>query len=224
MGGTIRVMSIHLEPWTEDDLPLVQALLGDPVMMEYLGGPEDPDKIVERHGRYVDTPNASRSSSTASAPAGSASGSTSGRASRSTRWAGRSCPASRAAAWHPRARGSHWRPRGRATARASCTRSRPGNGPSNAICRKCGFTLLGEVRVRVPEGPLGDQQRLGPPSRRVISAGSDREQVLLLEAGAVGVAAVPLVAEAVQRRHELRLAAGPARVRLHGDASARSGT
>jgi RimJ/RimL family protein N-acetyltransferase len=49
-------VSIQLELWTEDDLPLVQALLGDPVMTEYLGGPEAPDKIVERHARYVGAP------------------------------------------------------------------------------------------------------------------------------------------------------------------------
>ena len=49
-------MSVGLEPWTEADLPLVQALIGDPVMMEHLGGPEAPEKIVERHGRYVGAP------------------------------------------------------------------------------------------------------------------------------------------------------------------------
>src|SRR4029079_6256552 len=48
--------------------------------------------------------------------------------------------------------------------------------------------------------------------------GSDREQVLLLEAGVALAAAVPLVAESVQRRRELRLAAGPARVRVVVDA------
>ena len=51
-------MSIHLEPWAEDDLPLLQALLGDPAMMEHLGGPETPEKIVERHGRYLGYPGA----------------------------------------------------------------------------------------------------------------------------------------------------------------------
>jgi hypothetical protein len=35
-------VTVRIEPWTEDDLPLVQALVGDPVMMEHLGGPEDP--------------------------------------------------------------------------------------------------------------------------------------------------------------------------------------
>src|SRR4051794_31182427 len=56
MGRTIRSVSIELQPWTKDDLPLVQALLGDPVMMEHLGGPEAPERIAERHQRYVGDP------------------------------------------------------------------------------------------------------------------------------------------------------------------------
>ena len=29
----------RIEPWGEDDLPLLDRLLGDPAMMEHLGGP-----------------------------------------------------------------------------------------------------------------------------------------------------------------------------------------
>jgi RimJ/RimL family protein N-acetyltransferase len=43
----------RVEPWEEDDLPLLHRLLGDPAMMEHLGGPESPEKIEERHGRYL---------------------------------------------------------------------------------------------------------------------------------------------------------------------------
>ena len=43
---------VHLEPWGPDDLPLLKRLLGDPVMMAHLGGPESPEKIAERHLRY----------------------------------------------------------------------------------------------------------------------------------------------------------------------------
>ena len=49
-------MTIQLEPWGEGDLALLQALLGDPAMMEHLGGPEAPEKIAERQGRYVGNP------------------------------------------------------------------------------------------------------------------------------------------------------------------------
>jgi RimJ/RimL family protein N-acetyltransferase len=45
--------SIHLEPWGPGDLLLLTRLVGDPVMMEHLGGPESPEKIAERHARYV---------------------------------------------------------------------------------------------------------------------------------------------------------------------------
>ena len=44
--------AIRLEPWGEDDLPLLRRLVGDPAMMEHLGGPESEEKIVERQARY----------------------------------------------------------------------------------------------------------------------------------------------------------------------------
>ena len=43
---------VHLEPWGPDDLPLLEQLLGDPVMMAHLGGPESSEKIAERHLRF----------------------------------------------------------------------------------------------------------------------------------------------------------------------------
>lgn len=46
-------MSIHLEPWGPGDLLLLTRLTGDPAMMEHLGGAESPEKIAERHARYV---------------------------------------------------------------------------------------------------------------------------------------------------------------------------
>jgi len=48
------VTSVRLEPWGEADLPLLQQLLGDPRMTEHLGGPESPEKIAERHTRYLE--------------------------------------------------------------------------------------------------------------------------------------------------------------------------
>ena len=44
--------TIRLEPWGEGDLPLLEGLLGDPAMTEYVGGPESPEKIAERQTRY----------------------------------------------------------------------------------------------------------------------------------------------------------------------------
>ena len=41
-----------LEAWGSGDLPLLERLMGDPRMTEHLGGPESPDKLGERQGRY----------------------------------------------------------------------------------------------------------------------------------------------------------------------------
>jgi RimJ/RimL family protein N-acetyltransferase len=43
---------IHVEPWGRGDLGLLEKCLGDPAMMEHLGGPETLDEIAERQARY----------------------------------------------------------------------------------------------------------------------------------------------------------------------------
>jgi RimJ/RimL family protein N-acetyltransferase len=43
---------VHLRLWAENDLPLLQRLLGDPSMTEHLGGPETMEQIQKRHQRY----------------------------------------------------------------------------------------------------------------------------------------------------------------------------
>lgn len=43
---------MRIEPWGPGDLPLLYQLVGDPQMMEHLGGPEAPAKIAERQARY----------------------------------------------------------------------------------------------------------------------------------------------------------------------------
>ena len=45
---------VHLEPWGADDLPLVEQLMGDPAMTEFLGGPERPEKLADRQRRYAE--------------------------------------------------------------------------------------------------------------------------------------------------------------------------
>ena len=47
---------IELRAWGPGDLPLLQRLLGDPAMMEHLGGPESPEKIAKRQQRYEADP------------------------------------------------------------------------------------------------------------------------------------------------------------------------
>lgn len=47
---------VTLRPWSEDDLFLLEKLLGDPNMMAHLGGPESSEQILQRHHRYVRLP------------------------------------------------------------------------------------------------------------------------------------------------------------------------
>jgi hypothetical protein len=37
-----RPAVVRIEPWGEDDLPILEKLMGDPAMTEHLGGPESP--------------------------------------------------------------------------------------------------------------------------------------------------------------------------------------
>jgi RimJ/RimL family protein N-acetyltransferase len=53
-------VEVELVPWGPGDLPLLEALLGDPAMTEHLGGPETAERLRERQARYealVDEPN-----------------------------------------------------------------------------------------------------------------------------------------------------------------------
>jgi RimJ/RimL family protein N-acetyltransferase len=50
------VSDVLLQPWSEQDLPLLEKLLGDPEMMTHLGGPESPEQILRRHRRYLHLP------------------------------------------------------------------------------------------------------------------------------------------------------------------------
>ena len=53
-------VSVVLEPWGSDDLPLLERLMGDPAMTVHLGGPESPEKLRERQGRYERLPEGDR--------------------------------------------------------------------------------------------------------------------------------------------------------------------
>ena len=43
---------VHIRPWSESDLQVVERLMGEPAVTEHLGGPESPQKFRERHVRY----------------------------------------------------------------------------------------------------------------------------------------------------------------------------
>jgi RimJ/RimL family protein N-acetyltransferase len=53
MKETARV---GLRLWSTGDLPLLERLLGDPRMTEYLGGPEDPETMRKRHENFCRLP------------------------------------------------------------------------------------------------------------------------------------------------------------------------
>ena len=52
----MSVADVTLQPWSDADLPLLEALLGDAAMMQHLGGPESLEQIHERHRRYLNLP------------------------------------------------------------------------------------------------------------------------------------------------------------------------
>lgn len=47
---------VLLQTWSEEDLSLLEQLLGDPDMMTHLGGPESQEQILRRHQRYLHLP------------------------------------------------------------------------------------------------------------------------------------------------------------------------
>ena len=51
-GDTSVRSAVRIEPWGPRDRPLLGKLLGDPRMTEHLGGPETSGKLAERQARY----------------------------------------------------------------------------------------------------------------------------------------------------------------------------
>jgi len=151
-----------IEPWAEGDLPLLEQLVGDPGMMRHLGGPESPDKIAARHLRYLDPGlrGEGRMFRIVDPLDGAAVGSV-GYWERSwdgddvyeIGWAvvpaaqgrGLARTATALAIEQARAEQRHHRLHAFPSA---------GNPPSNAICRRLGFTLLGEVPFEYPPGQM----------------------------------------------------------------------
>lgn len=150
---------VRLEPWGEGDLPLVQQLMGDPAMTGHLGGPESPEKLVDRQHRYEQLADSGK-----------------GRMLKIVDEAG--AAAGSVGYWEKDWRGGQiWEigwmvlpafqgrgMAGQATEQAIAMARADGkhrllhafpsveNAPSNAICRKLGFTLLGECDFEFPPG------------------------------------------------------------------------
>ncbi len=164
--------TVTLEPWGSGDLPLLERLMGDPLMTQHLGGPESPDKLRERQGRYERLEGGDRMFKIVEVASGAGVGSV---GFWTKQWRDQQVYE---VGWMvvPEFQG-----RGiavAATAQAIELAGHDGkhrfmhafpsvdNASSNAICRKLGFELLEALRVRVPEGIPDDLQRLAPGPAR----------------------------------------------------------
>jgi RimJ/RimL family protein N-acetyltransferase len=151
---------VSLRPWSGEDLPLLVRLLGDPRMTEHLGGPESPEKLRERHERYTGIHGSGHGEMFVIevGPAGEPAGSIGywekewqGETVWETGWSivpefqGRGI-ATRAALLAVEAA------RAEAAHRSIHAFPSVDNAPSNAVCRKAGFTLRGAFDFEYPPG------------------------------------------------------------------------
>jgi hypothetical protein len=129
---------VSLEPWGSGDLPLLERLMGDPRMTEHLGGPESSEKLRERQGRYERLEGGDRMFKIVEVASSAGLGSV--------------------GFWT-----KEWRRQAPLHARLPERRQR-------AVERdlpQARLRAAGAVRVRVPQTPLHDLQRLAPGSARV---------------------------------------------------------
>ena len=153
-------MQVHLQPWEARDLPLLRKLVGDPAMMEHLGGPESEAKIVDRQARYERTATAEDGQMFKIVDADRRVGVGSvGYWEKAWRdadvyevgWSvlpafqGRGIATAATALVIAKARENGRR-------RFAHAYPSVDNAPSNAICRKLGFTLLGPHDFEYPKG------------------------------------------------------------------------
>jgi RimJ/RimL family protein N-acetyltransferase len=152
-------IDVRLEPWGQGDFALLERLMGDPVMTEHLGGPESPEKLRERQARYEKARDSkARMFKIVDEATGEPVGSVGywerewrGEQIYETGWSvlpefqgrGIAGTATAQAIELVRAENKH---------RFLHAFPTPENGPSNAICRKLGFELLGEVEFEFPPG------------------------------------------------------------------------
>jgi len=153
------MVTVRLEPWSTDDLPLLRRLLGDPAMTEHLGGPESEEQLVERQARYESLePGRAQMFKIVDEETGEAAGSVGywekewrGETVYETGWSvlsehqgrGLASAATRLVADEARRQRRH---------RYLHAFPSVENGASNAICRKLGFELLGDSEFEYPKG------------------------------------------------------------------------
>jgi RimJ/RimL family protein N-acetyltransferase len=153
-------IDVDIRPWSDGDLPLLQRLMGDPVMTEHLGGPETPEKIRDRHDRYCRSSDSGKEGMyvivvgqerLAAGSIGYWEREWKGKQVWETGWSvlpefqgqGVATRATAILVERARADGKH---------RFLHAFPSVDNLPSNAICRNAGFTQLGEVDFEYPPG------------------------------------------------------------------------
>lgn len=151
---------MRIEPWGDGDLPLLKKTVGDPELMEHLGGPESDEKIADRQAKFarLAASGTGRMFKIVDVATSEAVGSV-GYWDRS--WRGDEVYEM---GWfvvsghHGRGIASMGTAQAIATARAEdrhrFVHAFPSveNAPSNAICRKMGFTLLEACEFEYPPG------------------------------------------------------------------------
>jgi RimJ/RimL family protein N-acetyltransferase len=155
-GDIPRSPAVGLEPWGKDDLALLARCVGEESMMSHLGGAESAEKIVERQARYE------RPGSGQFKIVDRASGEGVGWVGYWEReWQGeQTYEIGWAVIPEFQGRGLAVVAAGQAVAAVAAQATHrflhayPGveNAPSNAVCRKLGFTLLGPCEVEFPPG------------------------------------------------------------------------
>jgi RimJ/RimL family protein N-acetyltransferase len=155
--GLRPAIEVDLRSWSEGDLPLLERLLGDPAMTGHLGGPETLEQIRERHARYL-KPSAGGMFVIVVGPGRLPAGSIGywerewrGQTVWETGWS--VLPEFQGQGVATRAAVSLVE-RARADGRHPFLHAFPAvdNPPSNSICRKAGFRLLGQVDFEYPPG------------------------------------------------------------------------
>lgn len=150
--------NVQLAPWGEGDLELLERLLGDPAMMTHLGGPERREKIAERHARYLVSPSSEPQFKVVDLASGDGVGWV-GYWERSWReqqvyeigWSVLPAFQGRGIATAATAQAVE---SARSQRRHRFVHAFPSvaNPPSNAICRRLGFTLVGAYDFEYPPG------------------------------------------------------------------------
>jgi RimJ/RimL family protein N-acetyltransferase len=159
----IKAPVVRIEPWSEDDFDLLRAA-NAPELMDHLGGPETEEQLIKRHQRYVDL-SANRTEKgrmyrIVLSADGEAAGTVGfweqtwgGQQVYETGWSvlpafqGRGIATAGTVAVVEKARAEH---------KHRYLHAFPSlaNGPSNAVCRKAGFSLVGECDFEYPPGNL----------------------------------------------------------------------